>query len=1510
MDRHSPQMGKKEKSEKDKSETPQNSSDEKTTTHRRISRSSSISKSNSIEIYASNNTDFEEEEEANHEEQEEKIVISKILAHKTDKDGHIEFFVKLHNKSFRECQWISEDMIDKKKSLSYYHYWKKHSDAPPEEPYFPPSYVIPEKIIGQRVYHEKKQYLVKWTDLSYDNLTWEDEDKFDFPQLISTFQASQRMPSLDDMFIPPHPNPKEFRPLTHHSNSKSGFSIRQYQLSGLNFLINSWFNKRNAILADEMGLGKTVQCILFLNYLYSVQKIRGPFLITVPLSTIPHWEREIKEWSDFSVINFTGNTNKRRVIEKYEMFYPNTSIVRFTIILTTYEYIMKEEELLSNIKWRCIVIDEAHRIKNHESKLFNTLHSYTSDFKLLMTGTPLQNNTDELWSLLNFLDPEAFEDLHKFQKSFGELSDTDQIIELQSILKPLMLRRLKSDVEKSILPLEEIIIECPMTSYQKAYYKSIFHKNMDYLSRGAHSGNTSSLRNISMELRKVCNHPFLIKGAEKQITIEQKERLHIESDDQIPDNFEFDMLVRTAGKMILLNKLLAKLKQDNHRVLLFSQMTTMLDIIQDYLDLQEYKYERIDGSVKSNQRQVAIDKFNAPNSEDFIFLLCTRSGGVGINLASADTVIIFDSDFNPQNDIQATARCHRIGQKKEVKMYRFITEKSYERKMFDRASIKLGLDHAVLESSKDSGNNLFDIEKLLRLGAYYAFEEDDDNKAAETFGEEDIEAVISRSTRIQHASVVGGEGSTFSTAHFEISEDESQINLTDPDFWKKYTPVVQEENDLEGSSIAERYRLIRARSSSEDLKEEKKSSDKNKVKEKPKTKQEKKWSHKSFQSLLNGLLRFGWGRWHTIIEMGHLSHPMPDVINVSHIILKWLLDSVTDEFPVILSIYHQCTERDKNDPAALKFQTSFNRQYKSIFGSTVTNGANWKAARLDMLYFIDTIVKSATTPPDDIPIPSVTVAKPTEWWTNEDDRKLLFYTWKYGFSNYNQNLEFSVPFGDDNPFPPISKLTARLRSIMTNLKTIYARFKLQKQEDLSFSCDVLREAIDAWSKREHRSIIRTLLHYGFPDDISKFKEKAELTGKTDDKVRQYVNLISDYCKATNEGEPTEKFVLEEQIYPKTGRKILNRIELFKLIRENVENPQYAENKELLQYLSENGTIDISESEWIKSHFQPEEATENAIMTKVKNLFFKKEKKKVEKQINFSLRSFSRNRTSFDNASERKTYITPPHFEMDEDGNFKFPIQVSTKVKILSLGKIIYDNPNYFNNRYIFPVGFVMEREFFSITDPNSYSSYRGSIKEGEDGPIFCVESLDGSNAKFEASKPSNPWLAISQAIEDSKKKNGIHAKEKVTISGPVAFGLTLPFVTYLIQKLPNAKKCEGYTFKRYYIRGIDPSEDEISDEKEYEYEYVEEEEEEEEAEFEEEENGEKEPLTLHPKQIEFNFGLIVDQLRKANFPASKSISIPMSQLMQPDLIDLPIRKTRNPIKSAIIQLSRSIAKKT
>lgn len=253
-----------------------------------------------------------------------------------------------------------------------------------------------------------------------------------------------------------------------------------------------------------------------------------------------------------------------------------------------------------------------------------------------------------------------------------------------------------------------------LTTIQKKLYRAILERNFAFLSKGAtSSANVPNLMNTMMELRKCCNHPFLITGAEEKVLAEHNLSMHEKTLKHAT------VMIDASGKLVLIHKLLPKLKANGHKVLVFSQMVRCLDILEDYLVHMRYPYERIDGRVRGNLRQAAIDRFSKPDSDRFVFLLCTRAGGLGINLTAADTVIIFDSDWNPQNDIQAQARCHRIGQSRSVKVYRLITRNSYEREMFDRASMKLGLDKAVLQSMNTKENASSSVRTLFTLRFCY-----------------------------------------------------------------------------------------------------------------------------------------------------------------------------------------------------------------------------------------------------------------------------------------------------------------------------------------------------------------------------------------------------------------------------------------------------------------------------------------------------------------------------------------------------------------------------------------------------------------------------------------------------------------------------------------------------------------------------------------------------------------------------------------------------------------------
>ena len=602
-----------------------------------------------------------------------------------------------------------------------------------------------------------KHYLVKWRSLPYEDCTWELEADVD-PKKIEDFIRWRDPPAEEETNVE-RPKAKEWKSWTESPAYKNGNSLRPYQLEGVNWLNFSWYQHRNCLLADEMGLGKTIQSLAWVHHIWEYG-IRGPFLVIAPLSTIPNWQREFELWTDMNVIVYHGSQTSRNMIQEYEMYYKTPEgdriedVYKFHVLITTYECIINDILDLKDISWRACVIDEAHRLKNQNCKLLEGLRLLEIEARLLLSGTPLQNNINELFSLLSFLEPAQFSSEHEFMKDFGDMKKEGQVVKLQAILKPLMLRRMKEDVEKSLKPKEETIVEVELTNIQKKYYRGILEKNFTFLSKSG-SNNVPNLMNTMMELRKCCIHPYLLNGAEDQIQGEYMNKKNDYADDE---DLYFKALVHASGKMVLLDKLLPKLKSNGNRVLIFSQMVKMLDILEDYLIRRKYPFERIDGRIRGNLRQAAIDRYCRPDSDRFVFLLCTKAGGLGINLVAADTCIIYDSDWNPQNDLQAQARCHRIGQTKNVKIYRLVTKNTYEREMFDRAGLKLGLDKAVLQSMNTNmkgdgkeadGKTLggaaaltkTEVEDLLKKGAYGALM--DDENAGDKFCEEDIEVSLS-----------------------------------------------------------------------------------------------------------------------------------------------------------------------------------------------------------------------------------------------------------------------------------------------------------------------------------------------------------------------------------------------------------------------------------------------------------------------------------------------------------------------------------------------------------------------------------------------------------------------------------------------------------------------------------------------------------------------------------------------------------------------------------------------
>eukprot|EP00908_Phaeocystis_cordata_P020806 Transcript_32471.p1 GENE.Transcript_32471~~Transcript_32471.p1 ORF type:complete len:713 (+),score=429.90 Transcript_32471:67-2205(+) len=485
----------------------------------------------------------------------------------------------------------------------------------------------------------------------------------------------------------------------------TGGEMRPYQLVGVHWLVGLYENGLNGILGDEMGLGKTVQSVALVAHLKE-HDVSGPFMVVGPLSTLHNWKNEFAKWTpDIPAIIYHGPQKERQEMRgQFLRSKPGKNGGAkndLPVLIISYEIVIRDAKELRKCGWKFVIIDEGHRLKNLNCRLIRELKTIcdqgtTPCNRLLLTGTPLQNNLTELWSLLNFLLPSIFDDLDSFQAWFdfdfseegteekvmkGEMQD-GVVTKLHQILRPFLLRRLKADVELSVPKKYEYILFGWMSEWQQGMYQDLINKQLK-----DSDGKDMRMQNVLMQLRKCCNHPYLFEWP-----------LDPHTGNEAVD----EILVEASGKMQLLDRILTMLKndkKDKHKVLIFSQMTRMLDILEDYLTWRGYKHRRLDGTVSAIDRMQAMQDFNTDPTID-VFLLSTRAGGLGVNLVAADTCIIFDSDWNPQADLQAQDRCHRIGQSKTVLVFRLATADTVEEKILHAAKQKLKLEQLVVSKGK------------------------------------------------------------------------------------------------------------------------------------------------------------------------------------------------------------------------------------------------------------------------------------------------------------------------------------------------------------------------------------------------------------------------------------------------------------------------------------------------------------------------------------------------------------------------------------------------------------------------------------------------------------------------------------------------------------------------------------------------------------------------------------------------------------------------------------------
>ncbi|CAO1619514.1 unnamed protein product [Sympodiomycopsis kandeliae] len=651
---------------------------------------------------------------------------------------------------------------------------------------------------------ERAELLVKWEDLEFAQATWQTAPRFEQfnDEWTSFFLSLQRFSTSRKVYIKELTDAEfdileaerdrmHFQSVEHQPDYIVGGEMLDFQLEGLNWLRFGWQDHQPGILADEMGLGKTVQVIAFVAALHHQFDQLAPYLIVVPNSVVMNWVREFEKWTPhLRVVPYYGGRDSRNIVEQFELFHseslPGRQDLRADVVITSDTVARISPPALRRVQqWQSVIVDEGANLKAGKSTiLYRRLSELKAAHRLIITGTPLNNNIGELFNLLNWLKPNAeWENTKELGEKFAVLSP-EHIAELQTMLRPYFLRRLKRDVV-NLPPRSEVLVPVSLTPLQKRVYKDVLEANVQdiqslidaaRMSKRQKKSRVGNLLNILMQLRKVCQHPFMLVPA-----LATRGRKETQAD--------MEKAIDAWSKLLVLQKMLPKLKAKGRRLLIFSQFLGFLDLVETLLESlgEGHKFLRLDGFTTTRQRQQDILSFNNPTSEHFCYLLSTRAGGVGINLAGADTVIILDSDFNPHVDMQAIARAHRIGQTRKVLVFTLLAKGTAEERIVDNARKKLVLDR-VIHAMDDDESRPESLQEALRFGARSLFQEGgtEENEQDTLLSSSDIDQLIVDCEQGEDVAQAAEEsGGLFSFAN--VWEREAPVDHTadmaDEGFW-------------------------------------------------------------------------------------------------------------------------------------------------------------------------------------------------------------------------------------------------------------------------------------------------------------------------------------------------------------------------------------------------------------------------------------------------------------------------------------------------------------------------------------------------------------------------------------------------------------------------------------------------------------------------------------------------------------------------------------------------------
>lgn len=727
------------------------------------------------------------------------------------------------------------------------------------------------------------EFLTKWRGLPWEEATWEPAASLArFGDVKEVEDALKRYRYIQ--------SGSRWKGRTRYDVPPGGFrktppflrgTLYPHQLEGLNWLLQSHDSGRSVILGDEMGLGKTCQALSVCASLQERDPTGGPVLVVAPLSTLEGWTREAAAWApDMVVIPYVGSQQGRDLLWEKVLRARGGSgrhmRAKFDVLVCNYEIVNKDSDRLKRFQWRALVVDEGHRLKRQANVVYRVLDSFNVPWRLLLTGTPMENSLIELFTLLNFISKKTFPNPAALAEQFSRLKRRAAIQELHRLVGPYLLRRLKSDVVLELPDLRDRAINLEATDVQKQFYRLIVAKNYSALNKGVATNMQTGLRNVIMELKKLCNHPYLIEGVEQKVltsrnlhraaaSLTQWQNAEGVANDVVVSQGVYDTMVESCGKLALLDRLLRKLRERGHRVLIFSQMTRMLDILEDYLrgsnefapfptvngaaaassgarggagggtasasaapaesgaatstdgaansrSTSPIKYGRIDGKSAKDDRQRVVDEFNAPSSELFCLLISTRAGGLGLNLTGADTVILYDPDWNPHMELQALARAHRIGSKKTVVVYRMVTRDTVEERIVSKARAKLVMGTLVVD--KLSGVSQSEMKTILRHGLERMFDDGGDSEKKEGnagIDDAELDKLLDRDSKDGDVSIARAEKTAAHDSAEDDDDDPGSVEELLAPFSKALTSTISAEAPA-SVSIPEGASVVRSQS--------------------------------------------------------------------------------------------------------------------------------------------------------------------------------------------------------------------------------------------------------------------------------------------------------------------------------------------------------------------------------------------------------------------------------------------------------------------------------------------------------------------------------------------------------------------------------------------------------------------------------------------------------------------------------------------------------------------------